>query len=100
MTLNPTREKALIQFEAVPTVSDGGIILEVAEFAGGEEQDWRIGKVIAIGPGRLNKQGVELPAEFSVGDRVIVTDYHTTLTGIKDRHFCGHEDVVAILEAA
>ena len=67
---------------------------------GTEEQDWRIGTVLAVGPNPVSRLGVELPAGFEVGDRVLVTDYHTTGTGVKDRHFCGHEDVAIVLEAA
>lgn len=101
MTLTPTREKALIQFEPIVQISDGGIILnEGVPWPGAEDQDYRFGIVLAIGPGRITRKGVELPAEFNIGDRVLVADYHTTSTGRKDRHFCGHEDVLAILEAA
>lgn len=100
MTLTPIRNKALIQFDAVETVSDGGILLVPPAHVGGEKQDWRIGIVLAIGLGRLTRKGVEAPVEFAVGDRVLITDYHTTGTGVKDRHLCEHKDVAAVLEAA
>ena len=35
----------------------------------------RVMKVLAIGPGRLNKKGVRIPVECEVGDRVIVHSY-------------------------
>ena len=100
MKIKPNRNKALLKLDPISRVSDGGIHLAGVKYVGTEEQDWRIGTVLAIGPLDIDSQGREIPVEFKDGDRVLITDYHTTPVGIKDVFFCEHKDIAAILEAA
>ncbi len=101
MNITPNKNKVLLKLDPVQTTSDGGIILPGVKWVGTEEQDFRAGEVLAIGPLDIDSKGNRVPIEFKVGDNVLVTDYHTTpIGGIKDVHFAEHKDVVAILEAA
>ncbi len=101
MTITPNTNKALVRLEPLDTVSDGGIIMgKGPDFVETMERKWRIAEILAIGPPAFNSKGVKVLPEFKDGDRVIITDYHTTPTGFKDVFFVAHEDVAAILEAA
>ncbi len=100
MKITPNRNKALLKLEPIAKVSNGGIHIPAVKYVGTEEQDWRIGEVLAIGPLDIDSQGRMIPIEFKERDRVLVTDYHTTLIDAKDVFFVEHKDIVAILEAA
>lgn len=98
--ITPNTNKALLRLEPLKTVSDGGIILNQPDFVETMDRKWRIGEVLAIGPPPFNRKGVRVLPEFKVGDRVVITDYHTTEIGVKDVFFVGYEDVIAVLEIA
>ncbi|HUX75785.1 MAG TPA: co-chaperone GroES [Anaerolineae bacterium] len=59
------------------------------------------GKVLAVGPGRLDEDGKRLPMEVKVGDTIVYAKYSGTsfkTEGGKDILFMRESDVLAILE--
>lgn len=69
-----------------PDRSKGGIIIADAEVVGADQSftryrasEWRVGEVIAIGPGRYDPDGnrIEMP-EVQLGDTVVFSRRHGT----------------------
>jgi chaperonin GroES len=59
------------------------------------------GKVLAVGPGRLDEDGKRLPMEVKVGDTIVYAKYSGTsfkTEGGKEILFMRESDVLAILE--
>ena len=65
--LKPLGDRILIErIEEMEKVSPGGIIIPDTA----QEKPTQ-GKVVAVGPGRRDKDGQRLPIEIKVGDRVV-----------------------------
>ena len=59
------------------------------------------GKVLAVGPGRLDDDGKRIPLEVKVGDTVVYAKYAGTSFKTKDGDdilFLKETDILAILE--
>jgi len=101
MTLNikPLAERVVIE----PLEKD------VETFAGGElvlpdtaKEKPQQGKVLAVGPGRLDEDGKRIPMEVKVGDTVVYAKYAGTsfkMEGGKEILFIKESDILAILIA-
>jgi len=59
------------------------------------------GKVIAVGPGKLNDKGERIPMEVKVGDIVLFKKYGPDEIEIDDKKYLvgDEDDILAILEA-
>jgi len=100
MTLNikPLAERVVIE----PLEKD------VETFAGGElvlpdtaKEKPQQGKVLAVGPGRLDEDGKRIPMGVKVGDTVVYAKYAGTpfkMEGGKEILFIKESDILAILE--
>jgi chaperonin GroES len=81
---------------------------EQATFAGGQlvlpdtaKEKPQQGKVLAVGPGRLDEDGKRIPMEVKVGDTVVYAKYAGTsfkTEGSKEILFLKESDILAILE--
>jgi len=81
---------------------------EVQTFAGGElvlpdtaKEKPQQGKVLAVGPGRLDEDGKRVPMEVEVGDTVVFAKYSGTKYKTMDGdeiQFMKEGDILAILE--
>ena len=81
---------------------------DVATFAGGElvlpdtaREKPQQGKVLAVGPGRMDESGNRIPLEVQVGDTVVYAKYAGTSFKTKDGNdilFLKENDILAILE--
>ncbi len=79
-----------------------------ATFAGGQlvlpdtaKEKPQQGKVLAVGPGRLDEDGKRTPLEVKVGDTVVYAKYAGTSFKTKDGNdilFLKETDILAILE--
>ncbi|MFQ5748082.1 MAG: co-chaperone GroES [Planctomycetota bacterium] len=69
-TFTPIEDRVMVQATEEESVSRGGIVLPDAA----KEKPQR-GKVLAAGPGRLDKKGKRLPMPVSAGDVVIFGKY-------------------------
>lgn len=58
------------------------------------------GKVIAVGPGRLSKNGQRIPLEVKKGDTVLFTKYGPNEIKVDGKEYliAREEDILAILE--
>lgn len=58
------------------------------------------GKVVAVGPGRLLKDGTRAALEIKVGDKVLFSRYSPTEVKIDGKEYLvvKEEDILAILE--
>jgi chaperonin GroES len=80
---------------------------EVQTFAGGQlvlpdtaKEKPQQGKVLAVGPGRLDEDGDRIPMEVKVGDTVVYAKYAGTsfkTEGSKEILFLKESDILAIL---
>ena len=59
------------------------------------------GEVIAVGPGKMTEDGKRIPAELSVGDRILYGKYSgTEVTVAEEQYLILREaDVLAIIKA-
>ena len=81
---------------------------EVVTFAGGQlvlpdtaKEKPQQGKILAVGPGRLDDDGKRIPIEVKVGDTVVFAKYSGTTFKTRDGQeilFMKASDVLAILE--
>ncbi|HDD24468.1 MAG TPA: co-chaperone GroES [Chloroflexi bacterium] len=81
---------------------------EVQTFAGGQlvlpdtaKEKPQQGKVLAVGPGRLDEDGKRLPMDVKVGDTVVYAKYAGTSFKTQDGKeilFLKENDILAILE--
>jgi len=81
---------------------------EQETFAGGQlvlpdtaKEKPQQGKVLAVGPGRLDEDGKRMPMEVKVGDTVVYAKYSGTSFKTEDGKqilFMKENDVLAILE--
>jgi chaperonin GroES len=81
---------------------------DVQTFAGGQlvlpdtaKEKPQQGKILAVGPGRLDEDGKHIPMEVKVGDIVVYAKYAGTSFKTKDGDeilFLKESDILAILE--
>ena len=80
---------------------------DVQTFAGGQlvlpdtaKEKPQQGKVLAVGPGRLDEDGKRIPMEVKVGDTVVYAKYSGTTFKAEDGNeilFMRESDILAIL---
>ena len=58
------------------------------------------GEVIAIGPGKLNDNGVRQPMSLKVGDKILFTKYSPNEVKVDDQEYLilSESDVLAVIE--
>jgi chaperonin GroES len=77
------------------TTKSGIVLPETAE----KEKPIR-GKVLAVGPGKLNEKGERIPMSVKVGDIVLFKKYGPDEIEIEDKKYLvgEEEDILAIIE--
>jgi chaperonin GroES len=96
MQVRPLYDRILVQRLEGETKSKGGLILpETAKEKPSE------GVVLAVGHGRLSKDGELLPLAVKAGDRVVFGRYAGTEVKVdgEDRIVLREEDIYGIIEA-
>ena len=95
MKVRPLADRILVKREDPAETVKGGII--IPDTAKEKPQE---GKIINIGPGRLDENGKRVPLEVKKGDRVLIGKYAGTDVKIDgDEHIIMREDdVLAVLE--
>ncbi len=96
MKLKPTNDYLLIEPLKEDEVTKGGIVIpETAR----EERAIK-GKVIAVGPGKLNDKGERVPLTIKEGQIVIFKKYAPDEVKVDDKeyYFVREDDVLAIIE--
>jgi len=96
MKLKPMNDYLLIEPIKEDEITKGGIVIpETAR----EERAVK-GKVIAVGPGKLNEKGERVPITIKEGQTVIFKKYAPDEIKIDDKeyYFVREDDVLAIIE--
>ena len=95
MKFRPLRDNVLIRRVEAKEKTAGGLILP--ESAKDKPQE---AEVIAIGPGRTNKEGNKVPMTVSVGDLVLFKKYSTTDVKLEGNEYLilKESDILAVVE--
>jgi chaperonin GroES len=95
MNIQPLDDRVLI--EAIPQEEQtkSGIVLPETLDKEKPEQ----GRVIAIGPGKLDERGNRIPLSVKIGDKVLFTKYGPSEIKINNKEYliAKEEDILAIL---
>lgn len=91
----PIGDRVLVK-RSEAEVSKGGILLPDSV-----QEKPKQGEVLAVGPGKMGKNGAVKPMELKAGDRVLFGGFAgTEVTGDEDAEFLilSEEDVLAVIE--
>ncbi len=94
MKVNPLGDRILVKrLEENETTSGGIIIPDTAK------EKPQQGKVIAVGPGKMNEDGTRTKPEVSSGDRILISKYAGTEVNIEgdDYIILREDDVLGIV---
>jgi len=95
MNIKPLNDRVLVVRVEEEQKTAGGII--IPDTAKEKPQE---GKVVAVGPGKLDKDGKRVPPEVKKGDRVLFSKYAGTdikIDGV-EHVFMKEDDILAILD--
>lgn len=95
MKVRPLADRLLVKREEPSETVRGGII--IPDTAKEKPQE---GKVVAVGPGRLDEEGNRTPMEVKKGDRILMGKYAGTEVKIdgEEHIIMREEDVLAVIE--
>jgi chaperonin GroES len=96
MQIKPIADHVLIEPIKGEEKTKAGILLpETAEKERPEQ-----GKVIAVGPGKKDRTGKNIPLEVKAGDKVLFTKYGPTEIKVEEKEYliAKQEDILAIIE--
>jgi chaperonin GroES len=96
MKIKPLADNILIEPEKEEEKTESGIFLPDTAEKGRPEK----GKVIAVGPGKKNREGKALPLEVKKGDVVIFTKYGPNEIKVDKKEYliAREDDILAIIE--
>jgi chaperonin GroES len=96
MNLQPLGDRVVVEREEAQEKTAGGIVLP--DTAKDKPQK---GKVVAVGDGRVAKDGKKRPLQVKVGDHVLFTSYageEFKLNGDKKVLLMREDDILAVIE--
>ncbi|HKR48461.1 MAG TPA: co-chaperone GroES [Pseudonocardiaceae bacterium] len=73
VNIKPLEDRIVVQASEAETMTASGIV--IPDTAKEKPQE---GKVLAVGPGRVNDSGTRIPVDVSVGDVVLYSKYGGT----------------------
>lgn len=96
MKLHPLRDHVILEPVRAEDKTKSGIVLPETVDKERPEQ----GKVVAVGPGRLNLKGQRVPMELKKGDIVLFSKYGPNEVKVDSKEYliAKEEDILAILE--
>jgi len=96
MKLKPLRDHVILEAITSEEKTKGGIVLPETADKERPEQ----GKVVAVGPGRLNLKGQRVPMEVKKGDIVLFSKYGPNEIKVDDKEYlvAKEDDILAIVE--
>lgn len=96
MNIKPLSDYILIEPIKEEEKTKAGILLPETADKERPEQ----GKVIAVGPGKLNDSGNLVPMNVKVGQKVLFTKYGPNEIKVEDKEYliAKQEDILAIIE--
>jgi len=96
MKFRPLHDQVLVIREESEQKTPGGII--IPDTAKEKPQE---GKLVAVGPGRMDREGKRIPMEVKVGDRVLFGRYGGTeikIDGV-EHLMMRADDILGVLES-
>lgn len=95
LSVLPLRDNVIIEAQAKEALTKSGIVIPDTADKDRPEQ----GTVVAVGPGRIDKDGNRVPMEVKKGQTVLFSKYGPTEIKIGDKEYliAKEEDVLAIL---
>ena len=95
MNIKPLGDRVLVKPVEVEEEIKGGII--IPDTAKEKPQK---GEIIAVGPGKLDESGKNMPMNVKVGDKVLYSKYGGTEVNIDDEEYLimSESDIMAIIE--
>lgn len=96
MKVQPLGDRVVVEREEAKTTTAGGIVLP--DTAKDRPQK---GKVVAVGDGKVTKDGKKRPLQVKVGDAVLFTSYageEFKLEGDKKVLLMREDDILAVFE--
>jgi len=95
MKVKPLNDRVLVQRVEEMQVTKGGIFIPDTAKEKPVE-----GKIIAVGPGKVNEQGNRIPLAVKAGDRVLFGRYAGSEIKIEGEEYLmmREEDILAIVE--
>jgi chaperonin GroES len=95
MKVRPLHDRLIIQTSQEEEKTKGGIIIPDTAKEKPVE-----GKVIAVGAGRIKKDGTKMPLEIKKGDRVLYAKYGGTEIKIEGEEYLmmKEDDILAVIE--
>lgn len=95
MKVRPLADRILVKREEAAEQVRGGII--IPDTAKEKPQE---GKVVAVGPGRLDESGKRIPVEVKKGNRILMGKYAGTEVKIdgEEHLILREDDVLAVIE--
>jgi chaperonin GroES len=96
MKITPLHDFILIEPIKQEEVTKGGIYIPPSA----QEERSMKGKVIAVGPGKLNEKGERIPVSVKPGQIVIFKKYAPDEIKVNDKeyYFVRDDDIMAIIE--
>ena len=93
-SLRPLHDRLLVRRLAAHEDMPGGIVIPASAKEKPQE-----GTVVAVGPGRITKEGKQLPLDVKQGDRVLFGKYSGSEVKLDGREFLimKEEDVLGVL---
>jgi len=96
MKIQPLDDRVVIKASSEEEITQSGIILpDTAEKEKPEQ-----GEVIAVGPGKLLKNGERAPISVKIGDKVLFTKYGPNEVKVNNKEYLivAETDILAILK--
>ena len=96
MNIKPLGNRILVKQSTQEEVTESGIFLPDTA----EKEKPMMGKVIAVGPGKLNDKSERVPMSVKVGDKVLFKKYGPDEIEIDEKKYLvgDEDDILAILE--
>ena len=95
MKIRPMNDRILVLRVDEEQKTAGGII--IPDTAKEKPQE---GKVVSVGPGKVNDEGKRVPSEIKTGDRILFAKYAGTeikINGV-EHVFMREDDILGVLE--
>lgn len=95
MKIKPLNDRVLVLRVEEAQKTSGGII--IPDTAREKPQE---GKVVAVGPGKMDKDGQRTPLQVAVGDRILFSKYGGTEINLDnvEHIFMKEDDILGILD--
>ena len=95
MNIKPLSDHIFVEAVSEEKITKGGIFIPESA-----EEKPIMGKIIAVGPGKVNDEGKLIPLNVKVGDKILFTKYTPNEIKIDEKEYLviREDDVLAIID--